>query len=600
MARHRASLSTSSILASPDRSRGSHNVSGLLAEMFTDSRNSELSHRDALEQAKAEHDRVRERALRVFEMHELEVERLRIVKAQEDEQERLKRETAVLAEKQRLEALKAEKAPPPPPLPKPAPVAAPATAPVSTPTTVPSADTAKPVETVKAVSSTATTTPSTIASTLGKPTTESTTLVGEPVTTTAGKPANNPGLVAKPFGTTTSAATTVQKSLFGTPSASSPFGSAATKPAGTSPFGGAASATTTASPFGAKPAQPAAATTAATTVNSASANAIIEADPVFFPHNKRYLEIHKKLKELRKAVETASSQPGSPLKGKVGDMRREIRKSMGQLTEGAGANKIQLAKIRGVLKSSLDGTHQSPPVDVKDYVAEAPQTVSDTDVHKGDQMPSLFLYLLNIFSKSVISQFINECGANPKAADPIGVLFSQIFSDKDYHWRGRSLADIMLAKLRVTCPVLFGIRGNERIPAGREAIGWRRDGPDFIPEQAHWNRMAGLGAGFGAITLRDFSKTTRATPTPPTMYWATLAALVNTPVEQVSATQLVVLKSIIDGHTSRFLLFYGSAGLAALRVALIEFPKNVAKSPSREALAVVADRLLKDEGLKLA
>ncbi|KAL5604145.1 hypothetical protein BROUX41_002132 [Berkeleyomyces rouxiae] len=590
MARHRASLSTSSFLASPDRdrARASHHASGLLSEIFTESKNSELSHRDALEQAKVEHDRVRERALRVFEMHELELERQRIVTEQKNEQERLKREAALLAEKQRLEALKAEKAPPPPPLPKPALVAAPApeAAPVSkavvastTDAAPPAAGEQKKTEPAKVPSLPEQTQPAPTAPKTAV--TASTTLFGKPAAT----PANAPTAIPKSFGAPPSAAAG-QTTLFGKP-ATPLFGN------------GSAAASSSAKPavaatslFGSKPAQPAA-------VAAAAANAVVEADPAFFPHNKRYLEIHKKLKELRKAVEESSSQPGSPLKGKVGDMRREIRKCMGQLTEGTGANKVQLKNIRDVLKASIDGSYPSPPVDVKDYVTEVPQTVNETDVHKGDQMPSLFLYLLNILSKSIISQFINECGANPKAADPIGVLFSQVFADKDYHWRGRSLADILLAKMRVVCPVLFGIRGNERIPAGRLAIGWRRDGPNFIPEQAHWSRMSGLGSGFGAITLRDFSKTTRSTPTPPTMYWATLASLVNTPPEQVSATQLVVLKSIIDGHTSRFLLFYGTAGIAALRVALIDFPKSVAKSPSREALAVVADRLLKDEGLKL-
>lgn len=55
----------------------------------------------------------------------------------------------------------------------------------------------------------------------------------------------------------------------------------------------------------------------------------------------RYLEIHRALKELRKFM-TAQSKQNAQLKGAMGDMRREIRKSVGQLRDGKGANKIQV------------------------------------------------------------------------------------------------------------------------------------------------------------------------------------------------------------------------------------------------------------------
>jgi nucleoporin GLE1 len=58
----------------------------------------------------------------------------------------------------------------------------------------------------------------------------------------------------------------------------------------------------------------------------------------------RYAEIHKNLKMLRKFMaDQAKTNPA--LKGRMGDMRREIRKSVGQLTvtQGvAGVNKIQV------------------------------------------------------------------------------------------------------------------------------------------------------------------------------------------------------------------------------------------------------------------
>ena len=57
-------------------------------------------------------------------------------------------------------------------------------------------------------------------------------------------------------------------------------------------------------------------------------------------HN-RYLEIHRALKELRKFM-TAQAKQNAQLKGSMGDMRREIRKSVGQLRDGKGANKVQV------------------------------------------------------------------------------------------------------------------------------------------------------------------------------------------------------------------------------------------------------------------
>lgn len=58
----------------------------------------------------------------------------------------------------------------------------------------------------------------------------------------------------------------------------------------------------------------------------------------------KYAEIHKNLKMLRKFMaDQAKTNPA--LKGRMGDMRREIRKSVGQLTVTlgvAGVNKIQV------------------------------------------------------------------------------------------------------------------------------------------------------------------------------------------------------------------------------------------------------------------
>lgn len=241
----------------------------------------------------------------------------------------------------------------------------------------------------------------------------------------------------------------------------------------------------------------------------------------------------------------------------------------------------------------------SPPVKVSRFLAEfrPPAGVTDSEA----SLPSLFVYLINICAKGIISQFINESGANPKAADPIGVFTAQLFSHKDFQWQGQSLIDILLAKFRIVCPVLFGFRGSDRTERGRQAIGWRKDGPSWITEQSHNDRMAGLGAGFAAVSLRDFSKSSKENPYPPTHYWKALAGIVNSPPNETSNTQYVVLRSMIEGHEQRFLNFYGNAGVAALRLALVEFPKRAPEhATAAGTLRALAEVLRTEGGLNLA
>lgn len=206
---------------------------------------------------------------------------------------------------------------------------------------------------------------------------------------------------------------------------------------------------------------------------------------------------------------------------------------------------------------------------------------------------------MNIFAKGIINQFITEAGANPKAADPVGVFTALIFSTPDFQWRGRPLIDILMAKFRVVCPALFGLRGNDRTERGRTALGWRRDGPSWITEQSHNDRMTGLAAGFASIALRDFSKSKKGNPYPPTNYWTALAAILNTPKGETSNTQCIVLRGVIEGHEQRFLNFYGNAALAALRLALVDFPNKAPENAAAAGSLRALGELLKADGLYL-
>ncbi|KAL6902487.1 GLE1-like domain-containing protein [Trichoderma evansii] len=523
----------SQLLSSPE--------SGLLSNFLHDGRNNELNHQSALAAAQAEHKRVREAAIRVYELHELREEHQRILELERKEQERLRAEAAIVEEERRLRELKAKTVPklPPEPVPAPAPPKK------VEPTPAPQPEPPKPQESIK------------------QPISE---IKQQPTATAAipqvngflggqNKPATN-----NAFAPTTQASSAPKtENRLVPPAQASP---AAQAPAVQAPAAGSL---------------------------SAQKNALAE----------RYVEIHKELKRLRQVLQAEAKVPGSPLKGKMGTYRREIRVSIGQLTGGKGANAQPIQKITTALKESLEGRVPSAPIEVSRFIVGQRQPVEGAS-NNDNTLPSLFIYLLNICAKGIINQFINECSANPKAADPIGVFTAHIFSQKDFLWRGESLIDILMAKFRVVCPVLFGLRGSDKTERGRLAIGWKKDGPGYIAEQAHNDRMTGLGAGFASISLRDFSKTSKANPYPPVNYWKALAGIVNSPPNETSNTQYVVLRSMIEGHEQRFLNFYGNAAIAALRLALIDFPKRAPANASAALSLQAMVEVLRTEGLVLS
>ncbi|KAG4221973.1 hypothetical protein PC116_g29551 [Phytophthora cactorum] len=175
-----------------------------------------------------------------------------------------------------------------------------------------------------------------------------------------------------------------------------------------------------------------------------------------------------------------------------------------------------------------------------------------------------------------------------------------IFSKDVYLWRGKTLIDILMAKLRVVCPVIFGYRGSEKTENGRLRLGWKKTEAGWAPEQQHSDRMKGLGAGYAAIALRNFSNSKNTNPWPPSRYWTSIARIVNTPPAEISNTQCVVLRAMIESSEEKFIQFYGSAAIAALRKALVEFPeKAVDKTPGVSGLQVLAQILKRDVGLEL-
>ena len=240
----------------------------------------------------------------------------------------------------------------------------------------------------------------------------------------------------------------------------------------------------------------------------------------------------------------------------------------------------------------------SPTVDARKFLVSHILTQSNSTDYR---ISGLVLYLLNIFAKSIIAQFIDEASVSPKSADPVGVAAVTIFADRAYQWQQFSFIDILLAKFHFVCPILFGIYGNDKSEAGRKRLGWGRTEPGgpWVSDQRHSERMTGLGSGFAALALRDFSKSKNQNPFPTLNYWRSLAYIVNTPPEQALQTHFLVLKAMVENYIPRFIGFYGHAGKMALRKALVEFPHSAPKSVAASAVSVLPEVLKRDHNLTL-
>lgn len=264
-----------------------------LAEIFNQNRNSPARHRQILETSRQEHTRIREEAERVLQEARLKEERDRVLEQRRKEEERIKTEQELAAERVRLNELKAKKIEIPPLLPDPEP---PKPAP-------------KP-------------TPPAAVSPANK--------VDEPKPTSV---LNGAG----PFGST---APTAQPSsgFFAakappapTPSPSPPVPAVApaAKPANSVlGIGGLLNGTNQTNG------------TAGTTGAVPAALPVAPTAPAV-PTIDRYTVIHKNLKGLRKMM-AEQAKTNRALKERMGDMRRELRKCIGQLSAGApGVNRSQ-------------------------------------------------------------------------------------------------------------------------------------------------------------------------------------------------------------------------------------------------------------------
>jgi nucleoporin GLE1 len=234
---------------------------------------------------------------------------------------------------------------------------------------------------------------------------------------------------------------------------------------------------------------------------------------------------------------------------------------------------------------------------LRQFLAYPPPQLASTP----QPVPALLLYLLNIFSKCVIAQFVGEAGVSTKSADPVGILVAQVFSSPDFKYQRQfTMIDILLAKFRFVCPVLWGMYGDEKTVAGKKRIGWMSSNGHFVLEQRHGERMTGLGAGFAAIGLRNFERSKDPNPFPNSNYWRSFADIINVPPKEIQPTHFIVLKAMIEGQEEKILTFFGDAGLMALRMALVEFPASAPEqSAACRAVALLPEILAKDKNIQL-
>ncbi|GAB1726998.1 hypothetical protein NU195Hw_g3852t1 [Hortaea werneckii] len=324
-------------------------------------------------------------------------------------------------------------------------------------------------------------------------------------------------------------------------------------------------------------AQPPAGSSAPTTQPSASkeaAQGLVSTNEQRETVHQKYLALHKHLKKVRAYVEDECKKRG--IKNQLSDMRREVNKIMGQINKhDKRANLAKSKEVRAILDRAA--TMSDISVDPSEFILypEHPPTSSTAE----NRYPGCLLYLLSRFAKSAIAQLIQEAGMETETADGVGVLLVTIFSVPNYRWNGQSLIDVLWAKYHVVCPPLFGISGSQNTPAGRKRLGWWTENDAFLSEELHYQRMRGLGAGFSALTLRDFSRSANPNPAPNRLWWEALARILNLPPGHPQLTHYVLVKALLADHVPRILQIFAAAGKAVIRKATAEFPQ---KGPRRE------------------
>lgn len=266
------------------------------------------------------------------------------------------------------------------------------------------------------------------------------------------------------------------------------------------------------------------------------------------------------------------------------------------------SNARQHVKLRDIMKGALTyqvDIGQGPQVllmDPSPYVVRVPEP-NDTAKINGDQLPVFFIYLLSVFSKALIAQATGEAAVKSEAAEPLALAAHQIFSHPDLLWRGMSMIDILVAKLRKSCGTLFGFRGAETKDTGRVTLGWKKEDGIWISEAYHYDRMRGIGAFYAGLTLRLYKN--RVNPYPPHHYWRAMSAILSCPQQERSNTSYYVLAALIKGYEQKFFQFYGDMARDALYAALVQYPQGAKEKNVAVMTLLTLSEKLQQEGFYL-
>lgn len=318
---------------------------------------------------------------------------------------------------------------------------------------------------------------------------------------------------------------------------------------------------------------------------------------------KQYLDLHKSLKVVRKDLKNAGAGARAWT-----DKRRDFKKALGQLSSDTAesltaaekdrvrkGNSEKRSKMLGILQQAM--TAPGPTVDARNYLITVKAKFANIAPDQA-QVPAVFICLINYFAKISI-KMLRESTLQTMT-NLVGISVAFIFGHMTIRWNGESFIDIFLAKYHKACPVLFGIYGREDTTAGRNRIGWGKEGEQWIDTAIHQEEMMGLAMGWSAVTLRDFKTSkTAQNALPAYHFWASVANIVNVPAKDVQETHLIVLKNILEHYADKFVRFYGQAAMVAMRRAVVEFPAPLKESTARSGLVLLREIFARKFGIRL-
>lgn len=313
--------------------------------------------------------------------------------------------------------------------------------------------------------------------------------------------------------------------------------------------------------------------------------------------HSKYLELHNRMKEFRTSFAKQHAHKSSSLKGPVGDMRRAMRLRMGQITVERKASIAAIAKMREEVFDKALKT-PGPMVDIRHFIVSHPIPALSNEADA--QYPALLLYAFSCFTKSLMKQFETEAAnEDGRIIQEVGLIAASLLADQKYMWNGIPMTDVVMAKYHQACPILFGIRDKMDTPQGQARLGWLNIHGEPPQINIYNQRMLGLGCGFAALSLRQFSGKNPAIPM--AEYWRAVSSISNTPAENLYGGHFMVIKGLLRDYAKKFMLFYGAQARGVLRKATVDLP---ARAPQRAAdtaslVAVLKDGWKKNENISL-